>query len=113
VKEVDGCLVLIRQESKALDSPEAAADLKYIASQLADIDFKLGKRAYLTSRISIPAADRKSVQALRRIASTRLGTVLNSLASMAPQSVKRGTSRIADYRLIVRTTIAIESEGAE
>lgn len=113
VKEVGGCLILVRQESKAYTSPEAAADLKYIASQLADIDFKLGRRAYLTSRVSIPATDKKSVHALKRIASTRLGTALSSLASMSPQSVNQATSRLADYRLIVRTTIAIESEGAE
>lgn len=112
-RESKGRLILMSPPARASLSPAVASDLKYVASQLSDIDFELGRRAYLTSRISILAQDKKSVRALRRIASTRLETALNSLASMAPQDSTKVSRMTSTNRLLVSTTIAIESEDVE
>jgi hypothetical protein len=104
-------LHLLKQASAAGRVSAASADLRFIASQLANIDFELGRRAYLTRRVSVFARDTKSIRAMRRIAQTRLDTVLNSLASMstAPEARKL-RRRTAPHRLLVSSAIAIEWE---
>jgi hypothetical protein len=108
-KEKGGTLCLVNPR---LGTPAAAsADLRYIASQLKSIDFELGRRAYQTRRVILVSRDRKSLLAMQRIASARLETVLNSLASMSSGSSKKKDSRLkAQPRLLVSSTIAIESE---
>jgi hypothetical protein len=107
-----GKLHLISEPGKVSRSHAAIADLRYIASQLSNIDFELGRRAYLTRHISIAGDDRKSVLAMRRIATTRLDTVLSSLLSMsAEKTSNRSRHRKPTHRLIVSSTIALENEA--
>jgi hypothetical protein len=109
-----GKLHLQREAQKPGNSSAASADIRFIASQLANIDFELGRRAYLTRRVSISARDKKTVLALRRIATTRLETFLSSLVSLSAESrLNRDVDRKASQRLLVSSTIAIETEGTE
>ena len=109
-KERDGKLVLIRETPPAHRSAAASADLRFIVSQLASVDFELGRREYSSRRVSILARERKSAEAMKRIALNRLDTVINSLESMSTgaNSSKRKIRGQA-HRLIVSTTVAVES----
>jgi hypothetical protein len=108
-KERSGRLFLIRDTPAVERSTAAWADLKFVLSQLGNIDFELGRRAYSSKRISISTRDKKSVQAMRRMASTRLETVLNSLKSLSEEKHQRKAGW-ASHRLLVSTTVAVESE---
>lgn len=89
----------------------ASADLRFLVSQLANIDFELGRRAYSTRHISITADARKSARAFRTIAIARLETVLSSLESMSAGRRRTAQARNAkSHRLLVSTTVAVESE---
>ncbi len=106
-------LVLARSQLLTARSAAAEADLKFVASQLTTIDFELGRRAYQTRRLSIPAKDKRVAQSLSRIASTRLDTVLSSLNSLASHTERMRGQKRASHRLLVSTTIAIESESTK
>jgi hypothetical protein len=110
-REQNGKLMLLRQRPSRDRYAAASADLKFLASQLANIDFELGRRKYSSNRVVLTAQERKSVEAMRQIAVTRLGTVLNSLQSMSSALRKDRAKRVAKtHRLLVSTTIAVESE---
>ncbi len=111
-KERDGRIILIRSTLSARRSAAASADLRFIVSQLESIDFELGRREYSNRRVSIQARERKSAEAMKRIALTRLDTVINSLESMstgAISSKRKNRTRAQPHRLIVSTTVAVES----
>lgn len=109
-----GHLILQSQPPPNTPFLAASADLRFIASQLSNIDFELGRREYSTKRISIRANEKKSVLAMRRLANTRLETVLSSLESMSEHlQVKSKKKRTAFHRLYVTTTVAIESGEPE
>lgn len=109
-KERDGKLVLIRESPPARRSAAASADLRFIVSQLGSIDFELGRREYSSRRVSIQARERKSAEAMKRIALTRLDTVINSLESMSAGKIySKRKVRGQTHRLIVSTTVAVES----
>jgi hypothetical protein len=112
-KERSDKLVLVRGQLSKTKSAAAEADLAFVAAQLSSIDFELGRRAYQTKRLSIPACDTRVVQALRRIASARLDTVLSSLNSLASGAKRTRTQKRASHRLLISATIAIESEGTK
>jgi hypothetical protein len=109
--EKDGVLHLHRQ-SKTQRPTAAHADLRFIASQLASIDFELGRRAYSTKRVSIYAPDNRTIRAIRQIALTRFETVLSSLASMSTRGINKA-EKGASQRLLVSSTIAIETEDGK
>jgi hypothetical protein len=110
----NGQLILQRQTPLSTRTSRASADLRFIASQLANIDFELGRRAYSTRRISIRSNEKKSILAVRRVASARLETVLNSLESMSEQlQADSKGKRTTSHRLYVTTTVAIESGDPE
>jgi hypothetical protein len=89
----------------------ASADLRFVASQLANIDFELGRRAYSSRHIAVTASESKSVRAMRAIAISRLETVLNSLASMSTQRPALSMNRrTTSERLLISTTVAVEHE---
>lgn len=112
--EKGGQLILRDHVSSRAVAPAASADLRFVASQLANIDFELGRRAYSTKRVSILANDKKTVLAMRRVASARLETVLNSLESLSEQLQPRSRKRRAgSHKLYVTTTVALESAGSE
>jgi hypothetical protein len=107
---------LILQSQIPIHAPvnAASADIKFIASQLANIDFDLGRRAYSTKRVSILANGTKTAQTMRRVASARLETVLRSLETMSEfEHTKSKKNRKASHRLYVTTTVAIESGEPE
>jgi hypothetical protein len=109
-----GKLRLQREAQKPGNFSAASADIRFIASQLANIDFEQGRRAYLTRRVSISARDKKTVLALRRIATTRLETFLSSLGSSSAGSrLKKDVDRNASHRLIVSSTVTIQTEGTD
>jgi hypothetical protein len=90
----------------------ATADLRFVASQLKNIEFELGRRAYQTRSIFIEARDKKSVQTMKQIAFNRLETVLSSLTSLSATPRQRASKRSAQHRLLVSTTVAVESEDS-
>jgi hypothetical protein len=107
----NGKLSLRSRKPKTQRGLAASADLRFVASQLANIDFELGRRAYSSRHISITADARKSVYALRTIAISRLETVLSSLESMSSDRRRISISgRANTHRLLVSTTVAVESE---
>jgi hypothetical protein len=111
-KDEGGRLRLLRERPTGDRYAAATADLRFVASQLASIDFELGHRQYLSKRITLAAQERKSAEAMRQIAMSRLGTVLDSLQSIAADSKNHKRKRQAkSHRLLVSTTIAIESGG--
>ena len=89
----------------------AESDLRFLESQLEDIDFGIGKRTYTTRRIFLLAKEKKSIQRLRRVALERMSIVLGAfVASAEPQESGKRESR-SRHRLIVSTTVAAEAEG--
>jgi hypothetical protein len=113
-KERADKLCLAKFNPSTFRKSAASADLQFVASQLANIDFELGRREYVTRRISISAGERKSAEAVRQIAQSRLLTVLSSLESMSTKmrNQDRSSAR-GGHRVIVSTTVAVESEELE
>jgi hypothetical protein len=110
-KERDGKLYVVKGSRSTFQMSAASADLKFVASQLAKFNFEFGQREYLTRRISISAAERKAAEAVRQIAQGRLQAVLSSLESMSDKAQKGTKSRfLGRHRVIVSTTVAVESE---
>lgn len=110
-KERAGKLHLAKTKPSTIRKAAAAADLQFVASQLANIDFELGRREYATRRVLISAGERKSAEALRQIAQSRLQTVLSSLESMSANTRSRRTVNVPRrHRVIVSATVAVESE---
>ena len=110
--ERSGAIYLTENAPISKRSNAAFADLRYVASHLASIDFALGHRSYQTRRTSIVARDRKTIMAIQRIALTRFETVLNSLASLSTETARMEMQdRRSPHRLIVSSTIALETEG--
>jgi hypothetical protein len=110
--ERSGAIYLTENAPISKRSNAAFADLRHVASHLANIDFELGRRSYQTRRTSIVARDRKTIMAIQRIALTRFETVLNSLASMSTEAARvEMQDRRSPHRLIVSSTIALETEG--
>ncbi len=111
IAEEKAGLIQLREKTPASkDWSAASSDLRFLASQLASIDFDLGRRAYVTRRISIDASDKKTIRAIQRIAADRLTIALNALASMSGEARLRGGRRSARHRLLVSSTIAMETE---
>jgi hypothetical protein len=113
-RERNGRIALIRHTPSANRSAAASSDLKFITSQLSNINFELGQREYSSRRVSISTKERKTAEAIRRIALSRLDTVMNSLESMS--NVPEGTrkkKRTGTRRLLISTTVALESGDAE
>lgn len=108
-KERQGKLLLVREKPARDRYAAASADLKFVASQLSSIDFELGRRQYSSKRIVLSANERKSAEAMRQIAISRLGTVLSSLQSMSEDSSRNRRGRaVRTHKLLVSTTIAVE-----
>lgn len=107
--EQNGRLFLVRKKPSRGHYAAASSDLRFVASQLAHIDFELGRRQYLNKYVVVSSNERKSVEAMRQIAISRLGTVLSSLQSMSAESRKSQRSSSSAHRLLVSTTIAVES----
>jgi hypothetical protein len=109
VKERQGKLLLVRDKPSDDRYAAASADLKFVASQLSSIDFELGRRQYSSRRIELSAYERKSAEAMRQIAISRLSTVLSSLQSMSDDSRRYNQGRsVRTHKLLVSTTIAVE-----
>lgn len=108
VEEQQGKLVLLA--ISAVPRREAGdSDLQFLASQLQAINFHLGRRAYVTKRVSISADDRKSAQRIRRLVTERLEPLLNSIASLSANPTGKPNRRQGDrFRILVSTAIATE-----
>lgn len=91
----------------------ASADLRFIASQLANVEFDLGRRSYFTRKVSIRASDRKAIKAMKRIAIDRLNTVFNSLTTLTSNRQENRKDLGTKHRLLVTSTITVESEEKE
>ena len=105
-------LVLLQKgPAPSRDARAAQADLKFLSSHLASIDFQLGRRAYVLRQGTISADDKRTIEMLKRIAVTRLDAVFSSLAEMSAEpegelNRKKHKSR----RLIVTAIVATEAE---
>jgi hypothetical protein len=113
-------LVIIRQNRLVLlqkranlskDALAARADVKFLASHLASIDFQLGTRSYVLRQGAISADDNRAVEMLKRVAVARLDTVFNSLAELSVDSQLRRTGKSRPpRRLLVTAVVATEAE---
>jgi len=95
------------------DRIAARSDLKFLTSQLTSIDFQLGKRAYVTRQSAVLAEDKKGVEMVKRIAITRLETVLSSLTEMSIDARKLARSGRRGTRLMVTAIVATEAEDKD
>ena len=94
------------------DRIAAQSDLKFLASQLSNTNFQLGRRAYLMRQSAVFAENSKGVEMVKRIAIERLETVLSSLSEMSEDARKLKTPRNRRApRLLVTTIVATEAEG--
>jgi hypothetical protein len=113
-------LVVIRQSKMVLlqkranpsgDALAAQADIKFLASHLASIDFQLGRRSYVLRQSTLSADDKRAVEMLKRIAVSRLDTVFSSLAEMSADSQRPGQKKRHKLRrLLVTAVVATEAE---
>jgi hypothetical protein len=108
-------LVLLQKgASLSRDALAAHADIKFLASHLASIDFQLGRRSYVLRQSAISADDKRAVEMLKRIAVARLDTVFNSLAAMSLDSQRRTQKkRHRPGRLFVTAVVATEAEDKQ
>jgi hypothetical protein len=110
--EQDGILRLSRgaDHQRQLSS---AADLQFLTSQLSDINFQIGRRAYTTRRVAITSSEPKSVRVMRRIALERINAVLNSISELPLQNSKRRTTRSGkdSIRILITATVATEEDS--
>lgn len=111
--ERDGTLCLSREIRSRPHLP-ASADLRFLMSQLSDINFQMGRRAYITRRVALMSSEPKSVRVMRRIALERINSVLNSIAELRRQDSNRRTPRRKknSVRLLVTATVATEEESS-
>jgi hypothetical protein len=113
-------LVAIRQSKLVLrqklgtpsgDARAAEADLNFLASHLASIDFQLGRRAYVLRQSAIAADDKRTTEMFKRIAVARLETVLSSLSEMSADTrSNRKQKPRQSRRLLVTAIVATEAE---
>lgn len=90
------------------------ADLKFLVSHLAGIDFRLGRRTYILRQGAVSAEGKRGIEMMKRIAIGRLETVLNSLTEISPAHTsvkKRGHPQT--QRLLITAIVATEAEGQE
>lgn len=109
----DGKIQLLGLSDRISDEQIAAdADVRFIISQLEGIELHLGRRSYVTRRISVSAHDRKTIYLLKGIASSRLETALSAIVATRVTAPRRRSEKIATRkRLIVSATIATETQG--
>lgn len=105
-------VLLLKQSAPTGDARAAQADLKFLASHLAPIDFQLGRRAYVLRQGAISAGDKRTIEMLKRVAVTRLDTVFSSLAEMSADSQGAGKKK-KSRRLIVTAIVATEAEDKQ
>jgi len=105
-------LVLLHtSDIRSMEAAAAQSDLRFLASHLTGINFQLGRRAYVLRQGAIASNDRKNVEMLKRIAVTRIETVLKSLSELSVDS--RGESKAIPKRarrLLVSAIVATEAE---
>lgn len=93
------------------DSVAVESDLRFLVSQLEEIDFRRGRRSYVNKSISVEAPDKKAIQMLKRVSVGRIATVLHSLSEVSARVPTRALkSRNLARRLIVKATVASETE---
>lgn len=105
-------LVLLTQTGTiSPDLLAAQSDLKFLVSHLSGIDFRSGRRAYVTRQSALVSADKKGGEMLKRIALNRLETVLSSLADMSVDARSlKPSERHRARRLRVTAIVATEAE---
>lgn len=111
--EQDGSLRLT-SEADRLKQRHSTADLRFLISQLSDINFQVGRRSYTTRRVAITSSEPKSVRVMRRIALERINAVLNSISELPLQGSNRRSSPRSGkdtIRLMITATVATEEEG--
>ena len=106
-------VLLLKHAAPTGDARAARADLKFLASHLASIDFQLGRRAYVLRQGTISAGDKRTIEMLKRVAVTRLDTVFSSLAEMSADSQGAGKKKQKSRRLIVTAIVATEDEDKQ
>jgi Family of unknown function (DUF6502) len=109
--EQKGCMVISKRSKQHSDHAIAArADLRFLESQFRNIDLRMGKRAYVTKRVSVWVNDKKSVRRLQREAQEKIDLMLAALSalSLPRDAIARGAPK-SRHRVLVVTTIATES----
>lgn len=111
---IDRDRLTLRTDERAVsgDAIAAQADLRFLASQLADIDFQKGRRSFVIRREVVFTNDKKQKSMIKNIAIARLETVLNSLVEMSTANDKNQKHRPGG-RILITTSIATDSEEAK
>jgi hypothetical protein len=113
VSEQNSRLVISEKNRKHSNEAIAArADLRFLESQMRNIDLRMGKRAYVTKRVSVWVNDKRSAHRLQRDALEKVQLMLGALSALSVprSSTARGAARLR-HRVLVAATIATESEG--
>lgn len=97
-------------ERRSREQNAAKSDLTFLGSQLKGLDLQLGRRAYITRRMTVRVGDKKSAQRLRRTALEKVQLTLSALEAMsAPATAITLQNRRSEHRVIITATIATES----
>ncbi|HET9865484.1 MAG TPA: DUF6502 family protein [Steroidobacteraceae bacterium] len=96
------------------EAAAALADLKFLEAHLGGIEFHLGRRSYILRNGSLAAGDPKSAEMLKKLAVSRLETVLNSLADISVDTSKAmHRKKRRARRLLISAIVATEAEDED
>jgi hypothetical protein len=107
-------LVLIKR-GRAIDSSSAAAlaDLNFLNSQLAPINFRRGKRAFIDRNLSLSTTDLRLLKLTQRKAIAKIETALSSLESLQRSLSATDSKRSKRiHRLRITAILSTESDSA-
>jgi hypothetical protein len=93
------------------EATAAIADLRFLVAHLGGIEFHIGRRSYTLRKGALTVEDPKGAEMIRRLAVSRLETVLNSLADISidsPKAVQRQKHR--SRRVWISAIVATEAE---
>jgi hypothetical protein len=108
VVEKAGRLVITRKRSKlSTEENSARADLRFIEAQLRELRLKLGRRAYVTRRVSIQVADHKTARRLQQSMVEKIQLLLRALDAVAYHGDRSQGDSF--HRVIVTANVATES----
>jgi hypothetical protein len=96
---------------RSQEATAALADLKFLVAHIGGIEFRVGQRSYTLRKGALTVDNPKSAELLRRVAVSRLETVLNSLADISidlPKVARKKKHR--PRRLLISAIVATEAE---
>lgn len=113
-KERSGKIALSSDANKAaLRSSAAQSDLRFLAGQLGEFNWREGRRTFSTAKIAISVGEKKTAHLVRRIALERIETVLKSIGALRVQAeLTTAPARNTKNRVLVTASIAADVEDS-